>query len=206
MGGTMKNDEKIARRDPDIELLGQKLSYPRRWQGVLVVLILSVTLIVVSYIILVQSRPENLKTLGLFTGNIQIRENSIKKQNKFSFGFWTPSVKTRIGMGPYLQSFPKKREKYKWQIHDKKNNDIQDKNILFGDLLLEQRRISGFRRYAVVGKGSSALKEGWWWIAGVDSAYSDEFFTWFAELYKNHWGLKSNETIYVEVSAIELNK
>lgn len=98
----MKDNDKIVHRNPDIELLGQKLSYPRRWQGVLVVLILSASLIVISYIVLVESRPENLKTLGLFTGNIQIGTDSIKKQNKFCFGFWTPSVNTKMGMDPYM--------------------------------------------------------------------------------------------------------
>lgn len=202
----MKDDDKIVRRDPDIELLGQKLSYPRRWQGVLVVLILSAALVVISYIVLVESRPENLKTLGLFTGNIQIGTDSIKKQYKFCFGFWTPSVNTQMGMDPYLQRFPNKKNEYAWQIHNEQNNNIREKNILFGELLMEHRNITGFRRYPAVGKSTSALKEGWWWVTGVESAYSAEFFTWFADLYKAHWGLKKNETIYVEVSAIDLKK
>ena len=202
----MNENEKIIRRNPDIELLGQKLSYPRRWQGVFVVLILSAAFIVISYIVLVESRPENLKTLGLFTGNIQIGTDSIVKRNKFCFGFWTPSVSTKAGMAPYLQRFPNKKEKYAWQIHNEKENNISEKNKLFGELILERRNISGFRRHPAVGKSSSALKEGWWWVIGVEGAYSAEFFTWFADLYKSHWGLKKNETIYVEVSAIDLKK
>ena len=202
----MMTDDKIVHRDPDIEMLGQKLSYPRRWQGVFVVLILSITFIVTAYIVLVQSRPENLKTLGLFTGNIQIGTDSIKKQNQFCFGFWTPSVNTKKGMEPYLEKFPNQRNLYAWQIHDDQTNNIREKNILFGELLMEHRNIPGFRRYAAVGKRSSALKEGWWWIAGVEGSYSADFFTWFAQLYKKHWGLKEDETIYVEVSAIDLKK
>jgi len=119
----MSDEEKIVRRDPDIELLGQKLSYPRRWQGVFVVLILSVTLVVVAYIILVQSRPENLQTLGLFTGNIQIGNDFIKKRDKFGFEFWTPSTHTAIAMVDHLKRFPEKSIEYQWQMHDEKTND-----------------------------------------------------------------------------------
>jgi hypothetical protein len=202
----MKNDEKVVHRNPDIELFGQKLSYPRRWQGVFVVLILSATLVVLSYIILVVSRPENLRSLGVFTGNIQIGVNSIQKQKRFSFGFWTPSVNTKVAMEPFLKQHPHKADTYAWQIHKENTNDIKQKNIEFGELLLEHRSISGFRRYPAVGKATSALKEGWWWIVGMEGNYSEDFFTWFADAYKSHWGLKKIETIYVELWAMDLDK
>jgi hypothetical protein len=202
----MSDEEKIVRRDPDIELLGQKLSYPRRWQGVFVVLILSVTLVVVAYIILVQSRPENLQTLGLFTGNIQIGDDFIKKRDKFGFEFWTPSTHTAIAMDDYLERFPEKSVEYQWQMHDEKTNDIRQKNIRFGELLLDHPDISGYRRYEVVGKSTTVEKTGWWWVVGVDGAYSDDFFSWFARTYKTHWGLRTDDTIYVEVSAIDRQK
>ena len=199
----MKDEEKSVMRNPDIELLGQKLSYPRRWQGVFVVLILSVTLVISAYIILVQSRPENLKTLGLFTGNIQIGKDFIRKKDKFGFEFWSPSTKTREAMADYLKRFPEKSDEYAWQIHDEKANDIRQKNVRFGELLLEHPDISGYRRCEVVGKSTTVEKKGWWWVVGVDGAYSDDFFTWFADTYKTHWGLRTSDTIYVEVSAID---
>ena len=80
----MKENDDTRRRDADVELLGQKLSYPRRWQGVLAVMILGGTLVTVAYILLVQSRPEALKTLGLFTGKLQIYTDSVEKKNVFS--------------------------------------------------------------------------------------------------------------------------
>jgi hypothetical protein len=202
----MKNDEKIIHRNPDIELFGQKLSYPRRWPGVVVVLILSSTIILLAYITLVVSRPENLKTLGVFTGNIQIGVNKIEKQKRFSFGFWTPSVNTKIAMEPFIKNNPHKSDTYKWQIHNEEKNNIREKNVQFGDILLGHRSISGFRRYPTIGKATSALKEGWWWIVGMEGNYSEDFFTWFASVYKKHWGLKEIETIYVELWAMDIDK
>jgi hypothetical protein len=40
----------------------------------------------------------------------------------------------------------------------------------------------------------------------MEGNYSEDFFTWFADAYKSHWGLKEIETIYVELWAMDLDK
>lgn len=192
----------------DIELLGQRVNYPRTWQGVAVIITITVLIIWVTFIALVQSRPENLQTLGLITGQLQIdtQEQKVERQKWFRFEFWTPSEKTGQNLANYLSKHPEQADEYRWQIHDEKTNNIREKNHRFGTRLINDSAIDGYRRYPVSGDGRSGFKEGWWWVVGVKGDYSEAFFKWFAETYKEHWGVPMSSTSHVEITALTSSK
>ena len=200
----VQTEENKIFKEPDIEFLGQRRNYPRTWQGVVVVIVLVVLIMAVTHIALVQSRPENLQTLGLITGQLEIdTRNQVVQQRKwFRFEFWKPSVHTAKDMEDFLSSHPEKIKEYAWQIHDQQKNNISKKNRLFGKRLIGDSAISGYRRYLVYGEGDSDLKRGWWWVVGVQGQYSESFFKWFAETYNEHWGRPDINNAYVEITAI----
>jgi len=189
---------------PDIEILGQKINYPRSWRGVTVVLSIVVLIAWITYIALVESRPENLKTLGFITGSLEIdtRHNTLEQKAFFRFEFWTPSVETGEAVRTYLAEQPDKRAEYAWQIHDPVGNDIAAKNVLFGKRLAQDSTINGYRRYRVWGESDSGLKQGWWWVVGVNKAYSEDLLNWFAKTYKEHWKVPEDKNSYIEITAI----
>lgn len=193
---------------PDIEIFGQRINYPRTWQGVTVVLVIAILVIIITYIVLVQSRPENLRSLGLVTGQLQIdsQQKNVEQRKWFRFEFWTPSEKTAIGLQNFLDRHPEQTNNYKWQIHNKKTNDLIEKNLSFGNRLMRDSTIDGYRRHPVIGDGSSGVKEGWWWVVGVEGEYSDNFFKWFAQTYKEHWGMPDDANSHVEITALSADK
>ena len=126
-------DKENRKNGPDIELFGQRVNYPKTWQGVVAVIFTTVLIICVTFIALVQSRPENLKTIGVITGQLEIdsERKTVEQRTWFRFEFWTPSIDTRDGLAEYLNAHPKKYPDYEWQIHNKKTNNI--KEILLKD-------------------------------------------------------------------------
>ena len=204
----MTNEEHPNLSTPDIEFLGQKVNYPRSWQGVAVVCAISVLIVCVTFIALVKSRPENLKTIGLITGRLDIdRKHGVIKQRKwYRIEFWTPSEKTIEGLRPFLQEYPDRKNNYLWQIHDEEKNNIREKNIEFGMKLIQDSAIAGYRRYEVYGQASSTMKQGWWWVVGVDGEYSVNYIKWFTEMYKQHWEVPENKSCYLEITAFSPRK
>lgn len=188
----------------DVEVLGQGFNYPKAHNETIafIATVIGLCAIVLgSLLILKWYSPDQMGKLPWNNKNEsshKIAENSdgsiiIKSENGFSFGFWTPSAKTK-------ENIKKLPEKY-WQIIGDENKSNEANNN-FGERLMADSRITGYRRYEVYGSGSSKdSKNGFWWIVTVEGQYTDEFAKWFIGVYKDHWNIPEKSKIYFEVTS-----
>lgn len=190
----------------DIEILGQGFNYPQTWQGAiaLVLIVACVTLVAISSIYYLRDyTPEQLKSIGSFFGEVKVKgkdNKTVASQTGFKIEFWTPSATTMDGPNNEVSESDNR-----WLINSPPEHDIKALNQLFGQRLKQDSRIDGYRRYKVYGEGQyTPLREGWWWVVGIDGEYSEQFLTWFAHTYKTHWGSPKNGNIYIEVTSSNL--
>src|SRR5258705_5343849 len=90
---------------PEIDVLGWKLQYPRTWVGFFWSLSIFTTVAVALWIILVEARISNLRTVtSIMTHSVtpdgKIQDSVATRQ----LGFWTPSESTWSDLNKYYTS------------------------------------------------------------------------------------------------------
>ncbi len=180
--------------DYDVELLGQKFAYPNSYPAVFAVLVISASITAIIYIIVVLATEERIAQLGnVFLNGFTDADGLTSSQETYSLGFWTPSNETYLYWNDWIEANPNlsMRADQAWEFDP--NND--QKSIDFGEALTcSGCPSSGYRRYAVLGRGRSSEQPGFWWVATIRNSFevSD-----FVQMYSEFWN--STDSIYVEV-------
>jgi hypothetical protein len=174
----------MADTDFDFDILGQKFNYPRTAYGTICVFLFLTAVVALVYAF-ANLPKERLVYLAQFYETVSGKPISKSSQDNLDhpklIQFWTPSEDTAKSL---LESGPMKDDD-KWQmVTEKKVQDFAERIETFS---------SGYRRYKVVGKGSSKFKVGWWWVVTVKNTYKVEDFV---QYYGEFWGTK--KAVYVE--------
>ena len=177
----MTNNEKEARCDrkaPDdrIEILGQILSYPRTVWGTV-----SVACFIVGICFIVWVVVKTPKALETVTQAFITRAGPDRAEvfgSHYLIQFWTPSVRTKEAD----------------DVADWEKVDSDAKLSEFADVLFKDRRLSGYRRYEVVGRGISSTRAGAWWVVTADTTYKP---TDLVRAYQKFW--KTDAFVFIEV-------
>jgi len=168
-------------KESEIEILGQRLSYPKTVYGTVFSLGLFTLLGFSLYTVLVLAKSENLGIVseGIIVGGFG-GEKDFKRANIIQHQFWTPSEKTIAyeELRPWVKEASPEATKL--------NNE-------FGELITSNDSVYGYRRFEVFGKGRSNGKEGVWWVVNSSPKFTAEEL---AKLYQDFWG--TNSSIYIE--------
>jgi len=172
-------DTAIGSGEPPIELLGQKVPYPRTVFGLLAVIAVCVT-ICLSLYVAGTARPENVAAIvSLWTP--RIGDEPI--EDTFLLQFWTPSALTKEAFAGSSD------DAWKWQ--DCSEVDAK----AFGDKLHENKSVVGYRRWEVFGHGTSTPKHGYWWVLTVREEFT---IPDLEKAYREHWGMPEEKQLYIE--------
>lgn len=173
-----------------IVILGQVFCYPKTIYGAVAIFLVCATLVASVYIIFVQADTRTLSTVTQMWRTLKVTPQGEEVASEFDYRieFWTPSVATQ----DYLESAGAVPAEDEWQVIDDPL-----KNQMFGEFLMKDPRVEGFRRAKVVGTGGGSPKEGWWWTMRVDQRLSVEDFI---DLYRRFWG--TTENVYLEVITV----
>lgn len=170
----------MEKQESEIEVLGQKLSYPKTVYGAVFSLGLFALLGFSLYTVLVLAKSEN---LNIVTEDIIVGgyggQTDFKRKNIVQYQFWTPSK------GTY-----ESKDLSDWV---KAIKDIETRNAEFGSLLTQNNSIYGYRRYEIFGQGRSEPKKGMWWVVNADKHITTETI---AAIYQSYWNTDSS--IYIE--------
>ena len=174
----------MDQKEGEIEILGQRLNYPKTIYGVMFSLGLFFLLGFSLYTILVLAKSEN---LGIVTEDFIVGTYGGSSDDKIArviqHQFWTPSERT--------SEFSELTD---WVAKASKN--ANDLNIDFGAQLSKNNLVNGFRRFEVYGKGRGGQKYGMWWVVNVSPQLTSEDL---AKIYQEFWGTKGSvfiETYY----------
>jgi hypothetical protein len=126
------------------------------------------------------------------------KSGTVRSVKGFSrFGFWTPAADTESVHAELRKEEAltlKAEEKSAFPDLEDWEKGVTEKTLRdFGDRLVTVMRSNGYRRYEVMGKGSSKFKKGWWWVAGLpDSVTPEQFAAFYRETFK------TEKVIYLE--------
>ncbi|PCJ40052.1 MAG: hypothetical protein COA99_09775 [Moraxellaceae bacterium] len=171
----------MSEKEGEIELLGQRLSYPKTIYGAVFSLGLFTLLGFSLYTVLVLAKTENLGIMsesiivGGFGGNKDFTISNIIQHQ-----FWTPSEKTI-----------KYEDLHPWV--EAASANAADLNNEFGEILTSNDSIFGYRRYEVYGKGRGNGIEGFWWVLNSSPTFTTKDL---ASIYQDFW--KTDSSIYIE--------
>ena len=181
---------------PDVEVLGQKFTFPNTNVKLKAFVAFLVSAVFVIYLAMKHGYTVEQSTKGLIFKS-GLLDDQINLKNGFILSFWTPSDNS----GKY---FTKQDSlEYPWQYMDQQYETV---NKDFGDKIITELDFSGYRRTLIYGEGkSSGFKEGWWWSVNVtNTKYNEEFLENFKGTYVNFWHPSSNwKDVYVEVIGAE---
>ena len=167
-------------KNPDLEILGQKLYLPENRNKLLAFVTVALCISWVLVYGIYKGKDVSVTKQGLvITGDIS--EGADLKEG-FLFSFWTPSDSTFKGL-----TKDQKEGTHAWQLPLQEGGQNLDSLNLGFPKELRKIGIKGFRRYKVLGQGDTGLKEGWWWTCGVDGKYCEKMLNKFRECYKSHW-------------------
>lgn len=178
--------------DPDVELLGQKVSYPTTWQaaaGVMVVAAIAATCAIwITWIVMVRTSDRRFQGLAAlvktYSKSGELEESDAARMVEF----WTPAAATCPSLIRVQQDV---HDDQKWQC-----TATDEKSRLFADALLKKfgdSRIAGYRHWPVTGKGRTVEKDGWWWVLNVSDDFSTKDFVRF---YSEYWS--NDKKVYIE--------
>jgi hypothetical protein len=173
--------ENMETKESEIEILGQRLSYPKTIYGAIFSIGLFVLFGFALYTILVLAKSEN---LGIITEDIVIGgfggSSDFKRSNIVQHQFWTPSEKTKNygNLSPWVK---------------KASINATQLNNEFGEKLTSNENVFGYRRFEVYGKGRSNAKEGTWWVLNASPEFTTDKL---AKIYQEFWG--THQSIYIE--------
>lgn len=173
--------------DHEIEIFGQKISYPKDKHGAISVFAVGIVIVAVSWIALVPGGSTTNSLAGHFSAGGTVDGKGLNT-NIYQIQFWTPSEKTVL-----LRDDPKQM----WQANVLKG-DVGKQNNLFGDKLTSNNNVTGYRRFEVYGKGRGDPKYGYWWILTVSKDYKVRDFV---KEYQDYW--QTTDSVYVEVMNYE---
>jgi len=171
----------MDQKEGEIEILGQRINYPKNIYGVIFSLGLFFLVGFILYTVLVLAKSENLEiitedfTVGSYGGS----SDDIKSQ-VIQHQFWTPSERT--------SEFSELSD---WV--EKASKDAEYLNIEFGAELSKNSLVNGFRRYEVYGKGRGGQKFGMWWVVNVSPELTS---IKLAKIYQKFWG--TNGSVFIE--------
>jgi hypothetical protein len=171
--------------DHDIEILGQKMSFPKTIHGAITAVVFSIVITIIVYIALVIAGDTTSSIVNrLVIGKTIDGENL--NEDIYQIQFWTPSKDTE----PHVDDSDQQ-----WQRDVIARNNVKKENESFGVKLTSNSKVNGYRRHEVYGKGRSDAKSGYWWVLTVNKDYDvSEFVT----EYQKYW--KTKDAVYVEVS------
>lgn len=170
--------------DHELEILGQKISYPKDKYGTFSIAVIGVVVVLSVYITLVVGKEATTAIANSYISG-KTSDGKDLSARSYQIQFWTPSAKTISTPGDIDQ---------KWQIDVLNRGQIEKENDQFGEKLTHSDKVSGLRRYEIYGKGRSTAKYGYWWILTVKQDYKIQDFV---NEYKEYW--KTNDTVYIEV-------
>jgi hypothetical protein len=173
-------------RKSQINYLGLTLPYPKTIPDAIFCLILVALLVGLNYAAL---GPRVLELTSIITGrhyNNPADPSEFRESKQTVIQFWTPSEKTCGSIGEAAGE-----QDNKWMC------DAAEPRVkAFGNILHRSQGVTGYRRYAEFGHGSTFYKEGWWWVVSVSNDFKiADFLKTYAEYWKD-----PRHGIYVEDS------
>jgi hypothetical protein len=162
-----------------IEILGQTFSYPRTVWGTLSVAIVVAGICAVLWLALHYPKEVGDITRPFVIGRAS--NSTSEAEARYLIQFWTPSAKTKES--PNVADWEK--------IDDRRLDDFAD--ALLGDNEAKGK-VTGYRRYDVIGKGLGGRTAGMWWVITVTNDYQ---VTDLVKLYHQFW--HTDASVYVEV-------
>ncbi len=182
---------------PGLELLGQRIYWPRTKQATITAVSLIMGICVVVYTVVALGRPENLGAVATMISAGTYEQNGRPTGITAStiYRFWTPSPETKKDIAkslgiPSFENPPKdKIPAYYWCSDDESE---VDKFIE----ILDMHNIMGLSIVPSKGLGTShKIKRGYIWEVTINREHPISKKT-FINLYASHW--KREKDIYLE--------
>jgi hypothetical protein len=186
-------------KNPDIEILGQKLYFP---SSILKLISFVVLMFAIVFLLCytMNKRYSIVKGKDGFAFTVvELGKANITKG--YTIGFWTPSDSTKN----YLKTISRQDSlTYSWQLKAIKGNNFEEANREFGRTLKQRFGFIGYRRYRAYGEGESGyFKEGWWWNVGFQGKCDEDFLKQLKEFYFDFWSPQDEpkkwDKLYVEI-------
>ena len=184
----------MSEQSNQLEILGQKISYPNNWPGCASVLIVAVAMVAIVYII-AKMPSEKIQTLReVFVSGVATSRGLTSDDEYYRLGFWTPSPQTTGFWQAWQAESPGRQLHHidQWEIAADNAARVKE----FGEILnCRTCPAVDYRRFDVVGKGSAEERPGYWWVATIRTEVS---VAEFVGMYSGFWG--SSDSVYVEVT------
>jgi hypothetical protein len=177
-----------------IEILGQRVDYPRTWQAAVavavVVLIVAITTVAIVWIVMVRASETRVHEIAGLVLEVKTfnRSGALEesKQGKL-VQFWSPSAETCASLRANYGALQPDQQ---WQCLP---SDEPVKR--FGSAMIARfgSRLNGYRRWKVAGHGRTTEKDGTWWVLNVDKNF---VIPEFVRFYSDYW--KNEKAVYIE--------
>ena len=177
-----------------LNILGQSWIFPKTIPGTVSMCFLCVAAVAFAYVIL-HAPLEQLRTVAFALVKVSPGGEQKKERNTVSYGFWTPSEKTKSQLQALGDAIPdNKKWVLKINVTDKTLND-------FGEALRNAGGVEGYRRNEIWGQGrkvndkTTPAIHGWWWTVSAKKKFTIEDLSKF---YTKHWE-NTDAPLYIEV-------